>query len=75
MKNIIYLFVAAIMVACSSDNISYIADEDFAETVKMEKTLGIDALINDVSKFVKSGDHIIVENYRDSAIYCVYNYK
>lgn len=75
MRKIIYLFVAAIMVACSRGNVYYVADEDFAETVKMKKTLGIDALINDVSKFVKSGDHIIVENYRDSAIYCAYNYK
>ena len=75
MKKIFLLFVAAITVACNNDNISYIADEDFVETVKLEKRLGIDALINDVSKFVKSGDNIIVENYRDSAIYCVYNYK
>ena len=75
MRKIIYLLAAAIMVACSRGNVYYVADEDFTETVKMKKTLGIDALINDVSKFVKSGDNIIVENYRDSAIYCVYNYN
>lgn len=75
MKKILFVAIAAIAFSCTSRNYTYISDEDFGPAIKLEKTLGIDALINDVARMVKIGDEVIVQNFRDSAIFCVYNYK
>ena len=74
-KKILYFAIAAITISCTNRNYTYISDEDFGQTMKLEKILGIDALINDVARMVKIGDEVVVQNFRDSAIFCVYNYK
>ena len=74
MRKLIFIMAVALISSCNND-ITYISDEDFSKTIKMKKSLGIDALINDVTRMIRTGDEVVVQNYRDSAMFCVYNYK
>ena len=68
MRKLILIMAVVFISSCNND-ITYISDDDFSETIKMKKSLGIDALINDVARIIKTGDEVIVQNYRESAMF------
>ena len=64
MRRLILIMAVVFISSCNNDT-TYISDDDFSETIKMKKSLGIDALINDVTRIIKTGDEVIVQNYSD----------